>query len=141
MKKQNQQTTSEAIRATQNKQNKTDADLLRSIADKIESGTLDNFTDEYVNEVASVMFDVLRSSAFNCYASIITPQEVIDEAEQAPSDEDEPVILTSDEARKVCRCMMNNETIGSLQSQVFVEYINDALEKRKRGGNLKWGTM
>lgn len=132
---------SEAIRATLNKQNKTDADLLRSIADKIESGTLDNLTDEYVNEVASVMFDVLRSSAFHCYVAIVTPQDVIDEAEQAPSDEDEPVIIPSALARKACDMMMKNEYLGSAQSEVLVEYVNAALKKHKRGGNLKWGNL
>ena len=122
---------SEAIRATLNKQNKIDADLLRTAADALESMTIETMTDEQVNEVASVMADWLRSCG--CAIFLTTPQDVIEGAEQAECDEDEPVVLTSDEAKKICKYLDQSNYLNESHGEIYTELLNEAIEKKKGG--------
>jgi hypothetical protein len=122
---------SEAIRATLNKQNKIDADLLRDVATRLEARTLETMTDEQVNEVASVFGDLLRS--WGCAVFMTTPQDVIDEAEQAECDEDSPVVLTSVEAKKVCKYLDQNNYLNETHGEIYTDLINEAIARKKGG--------
>jgi hypothetical protein len=122
---------SEAILVTLNKQNKVDADLLRTAAEALEAMTLETMTGEQVNEVASVMADWLRLCG--CAVFMTTPQDVIDGAEQAMSDEETPVILTSEEAKIVCKELDQSNYLNETHSEIYVELLNEAIEKKKGG--------
>ena len=136
MKKQNQQTTSEATTATPNR-NVRAADLLRDMANRLQAGTHSSMTDEHVNEFASVIYTLLRDCG--CNVSITTPQEVIDEAESrgeyAGQDledhEFEPTKLTSEEAKRICEDLQDSDWLGQEFCDTLNTLIDDAIEARK----------